>query len=214
MKIIVADDHELFRAGISQYLCDQFSCLILEAKNYEEVYYLCDQHEDISLILIDLDMPDANGLKGVLDLRREYSDIKIAVVSGIDSVQVMFKILDSGLQGFIPKSLTSGILKRAIDLIIEGGVYIPLNVLSAMQHIYVDGFGKNEAPECDEGYALTRREKDVLKMMIQGASNKEIARHLDISVATVRTHTVSIFRTLNVSNRTQASQVAVKYGLA
>ena len=214
MNILLADDHNLFRDGLRHLLQSMMDCQIFEANCYNDVTDLCSMHNDINLILVDLDMPGANGMQAIFRLRKELPETLIVVVSGIESVDIVSALLDAGFQGYIPKSSTSEIVKKAIDLVISGGIYIPPTTLSLIRNTKnkTVSFNTKVFPG-EDVFALTAREHEVLSLLVVGNSNKEIARDLGIAETTVRTHTVSIFRTLNVNNRTQAGHMAVKFGL-
>ena len=216
-KILLADDHDLFRDGLRHLLKDMMECSILEANDYDIINECCSKHCDIDLLLIDLDMPGSDGLNGILRLRKALPEAAIIVISCMESADIVSVLLDAGVQGYIPKSSSSLIMKKAIELVISGGIYIPPVTLSLLKksgitdtaniNLDTNTFSEKAA------FTLTKREHEVLRLLVKGNANKEIAKSLGISATTVRTHTVSIFRTLNVSNRTQAGHVAVKSGL-
>ena len=216
-KILLADDHDLFRDGLRHLLQDIMDCQILEANDYNMINEYCSKHCDLDLLLIDLDMPGSDGLNSILSLRKSLPEAAIVVISGMESADIVSVLLDAGIQGYIPKSSSSLIMKKAIELVISGGIYIPPLTLSLLKDSAITdtstiNFHSNTFSE-KEAYTLTKREHEVLRLLVKGDANKVIAKTLGISATTVRTHTVSIFRTLNVSNRTQAGHVAVKFGL-
>lgn len=214
MKILIADDHDLFREGLSHLLHSIFDCHIIEASDYDTVNELCLENKDISLMLLDLDMPGGNSIESVLSIRKKQSETLIVVISGIESVDVVSLILESGIQGYIPKSSSSDIIKKAIELVVTGGIYIPPVTVSLFNRATRENINTDTKPaHVKDSFALTGREKEVLSFLVRGRSNKEIARDMGISAITVRTHTVSIYRTLNVNNRTQAGHIATKFGL-
>ena len=214
MKILIADDHDLFRDGLSQLLQSVIDCQIINANCYIEAKKQCDKEKDFSLILLDLHMPGANGVEGILDLRKTLPDAYIVVISGIESCDITSHLLDSGIQGYIPKSSSSDIILNAIQLVLSGGIYIPPMILSLLSSPKVKTVDiENTHALNQDMYTLTNREHEVLALLVKGHSNKAIARDLSIAATTVRTHTVSIFRTLNVSNRTQAGHLAIELGL-
>lgn len=214
MKILIADDHDLFREGLSHLLLATFDCQVFEAADYDAVNDFCLENENINLILLDLDMPGGDSLESLLTIRKKWPDTLMVVISGIESADVASFLLGAGFQGYIPKTSSSDIIKKALELVVTGGIYIPTVTMSLFKDVNRDNINLDtKKTQKNDLFVLTGREKEVLSFLVKGCSNKEIARDMGISAITVRTHTVSIFRTLNVNNRTQAGHVATKYGL-
>ena len=214
MKVLLADDHDLFRDGMHQLIDNIVDCQILEANSFSSLSEQCSLHNDINLLLLDLDMPGSNGLIDTLSLRKTLPDTLIIVVSGIESIDVVSAVLEAGFQGYIPKSCSSNIIKNAIELVLSGGIYIPPVTLSLLKRTDNKSIIINTRElNTENSSSLTKRELVVLSHLAKGSSNKVIAKELGISATTVRTHTVSIYRTLNVNNRTEAGHIASKLGL-
>ena len=214
MKILIADDHDLFRDGLTLLIQSTIDCEIIQVGNYGSVKKICSDVDQLDLLLLDLDMPGANGFESIIDIRKDMPEANIIVISANETSEIATHLLNAGINGYIPKSSTSEIILQAIQLVISGGIYIPPIVLSSIGRAKINTVNfKNTEPFNQNKYTLTGREQEVLTLLVKGHSNKEIARDLSIAVTTVRTHTVSIFRTLNVSNRTQAGHVAIKTGL-
>lgn len=209
-KIILADDHGLVRDGIRHLLArhDKDS-QIFEACNFSDVLRLVDTEQDISLILLDLIMPGMEGLSSITCLRNKVPSVPIAIISFKEDYSTVYEVLELGVKGFIPKSMSSDVILSAVQLIANGGVYIPEALLQNMPGVPDDSHNQDVLP-----YKLTRRQCDILKLIATGSTNKEIGRSLGVSEATVRTHTTAIFKILNVTNRTQAVHVANQYKLA
>lgn len=213
MKILLADDHEIFRKGMHHLLSERLDEQIIEAKDYDEVNNICEQ-ENIDLILIDIGMPGAKGLEGILKLRQKYIAIKIIVVSGLESSDIISTLLKNGCQGFVLKSQSAEVVSRAVDQVLAGDVYVPSTIMLNSKYADIKTGNTGERVTNDaKMFSITDREQQVLELIVQGYSNKEIARELGISLATVRTHTISIYRSLNVNNRAQAGYIATKYAL-
>jgi len=202
MKIIVADDHTLFREGIRHLLkrLDD-DVLILEAHSHDVALQLLKDNPDANLALIDLHMPgreDISGLSEVLDIAQT---IPVVVLSGSEELDEIHQVIKAGVMGYIPKHEHAEVMLCALRLVLSGGVYIPPLYLSSKKT--VSPF-KNR---------LTPRQTEVLQQLYKGYSNKEIGLLLNLSEATIKCHTSAIFRELHVDNRLQAVSTAKKLGL-
>ena len=202
MKIIVADDHALFREGIRHLLLrldDNVS--ILEADCHDLALHLLKYNPDANLALIDLHMPgreDISGLTEVLDLAQT---IPVVVLSGSEELDEIHQVIQAGVMGYIPKHEHAEVMLCALRLVLSGGVYVPPLYLSST---------KSEPPFKNR---LTPRQIEVLQQLYKGYSNKEIGKLMNLSEATIKCHASAIFRELNVDNRLQAVSTAKKLGL-
>ena len=203
MKILIVDDHALFREGLRHVLLQlDKDGEILEAGQCDEAFKLTEAHPDIDLVLLDLSLPGMDGFAGLATFREQFPDVPVVVMSGSEERHDVQSALDNGALGYIPKSSTSQVMLSALRLVFSGGVYIPSIMLSAT--------GTDSAPRLG---GLTDRQLAVLKLLAEGKSNKLIGRELDLAEGTVKIHISSIFRTLNVGNRTEAVVAARKLGL-
>ncbi|MFG0633632.1 LuxR C-terminal-related transcriptional regulator [Pseudomonas sp. xss_2] len=198
-RIIVADDHPLFREAMVrtvQRILPQ-ACLE-EAGNLGQVLELIDHGETPDTLILDLRFPGLTCLERLAALRKQLRRTSLIIVSMVDEPELISQVMAAGADGFIGKSIAPDELGAAILAIREGEVvvkYQPSGLLPALG-------AESEVEQ------LTQRQQDVLRLIAQGKTNKEIARELDISPFTVRIHVSSLLRTLNVSSRTAA---AVKY---
>jgi DNA-binding NarL/FixJ family response regulator len=215
MKILVVDDHALVRAGLRHVLqeLDEAGVEVLEAGSGSASFSLADEHPDLDLVLLDLNMPDMGGIEALDELGRRHPDIPVVVLSGVDDMDSMRAGFDHGAAGFIHKSALSDVLVSAIRLVFAGGVYVPPqmlehNELSAsalpVQHV----LGAGVAP-----LNLTERQQEVLHLVLQGKTNKEICRSLSLAEPTVKVHVSAILRILGVQSRTQAVLAATRLGI-
>jgi len=205
MRILIIDDHALFRDGlfhVLQKLEDQVD--ILEASNYDSALEFVSANHDLDLVLLDLHMPGKDGFEVLDTLTKQYPAMPVVILSASNSRSDIQRALDSGAAGYIPKESTSAVMLNALKLILAGGIYMPPIMV---QENSVDTDDKNIAPE------LTQRQKDVLGLLVLGYSNKAIAKELDLAEATVKMHITAIMERLGVSNRTQAAIQAQKLGL-
>lgn len=205
MKIILADDHALFREG-ARHLLQQLGeegIEVLEAATCQEAIAYADQHEDIDLALLDLHMPGVVGVECVVHFQAAHPDVPVVVLSGSESRPNVQAVLDVGALGYIPKSSSSQVMLSAIRLVLSGGIYLPPLVmdqeLATTEAMAPPSTQRGVTPCC-----LTERQMDVLKLLAAGKPNKLIARELGLGEGTIKVHLAGIFRTLEVSNRTEA----------
>jgi DNA-binding NarL/FixJ family response regulator len=190
LKILACDDHALFRDGL-RLVVEALGreVQLLEAATAAEALGIAGAHADLDLALLDLGLPDANGLGLLRTLRERHPTLPVAVVSASEDAGAMRGALDAGAAGFIPKSSSRDVLVRALELILAGGVYVPSEALAA-------------AAQPD--FALSERQREVLELMTRGLTNRDIAGVLGISAATVKVHVAAILVALGASNRTEA----------
>jgi DNA-binding NarL/FixJ family response regulator len=219
MKILVVDDHALVRRAVRSVLeeLEPEACL-LEASSGERTLRIAEDNADLDLIVLDLNLPDRDGFSVLTELRERHASIAIVVLSASDSRDDISRVLQLGALGFIPKTTEHDILVNALQLVFSGGVYIPPEILRNRQLPDRDSATPQPAATavaeraCDLG--LTGRQVEVLGLMMQGKSNKLIARALDMAEATVKNHVTAILKVLNVANRTEAVIKAGKLGLS
>ncbi len=211
MKVLIADDHNLIREGIKLLLNRlRKSVDILEADNFEDARKIVAANLDLDLIIMDLFMPGMMGPQGVSIIRNSAPVVPVIVLSMSEDPEHMRDALKFGANGYIPKTSKNSILSNAINLVLEGGIYIPPEMLGGIANT---GMYDTAADKNSKKPTLTDRQMEVLKLMAQGKTNKDIARILDISDATVKSHTTTIFRQLGAKNRTQAVHYAQQFKL-
>jgi DNA-binding NarL/FixJ family response regulator len=207
MKILIVDDHALIRDALQGVLKKlQRGAVVLEAADCRQAMAAIENHPDISLILLDLTLPDSDGFSVLADLRERYPAIAVVVLSGLQDRATVTKVLELGAVGFIPKSSRREIMLSAFQLIFAGSVYVPPEILS---HEEVSQAAPASQPDTRslvtaKEAGLSERQLEVLALMAQGKSNKIICRTLDLAEPTVKNHVTAILRALKVSNRTAA----------
>ena len=206
MKILVADDHALFRSGLQQLISELDPDIhILEAANHQQAYDIIQQNRDIDIALLDLSMPDSDGLTALSKITQKFPMIPAVVLSASENKQDMIAALKAGAMGFIQKCESGPIILNAIRLVLAGGVYVPPALIDDKHNIL------SQSPV--DSVNLTARQLDIVKHIVEGKSNKEIARELSLTVATVKSHLREIFKLMNVKSRTQAAIKAEKLGI-
>lgn len=203
-KILIADDHPLFREAICNVVAAGFpGSELLETYDLDSALGIAREHDDLDLILLDLNMPGMHGLNGLVTLRNESPSIPVVIVSAEEDKQVVLQAITYGAVGFITKSSPRAQMTEAIEQILAGDVYLPSDIIRSSRTI--TRRTPEETPLSPELlYALTRKQLLVLERMAKGESNKQIAYHLNIAETTVKAHVSEILRKLNVSNRVQA----------
>jgi DNA-binding NarL/FixJ family response regulator len=207
MKILVIDDHDLIREALRGVLKElKRDAVILEAANAAQAMKSISDHSDISLALLDLSLPDADGFSLLEILRQRYPAISVAVLSATQDRANVVRALDLGASGYIPKSAKREVMCSAMQLILAGGIYIPPEVLERGASVAtVKRTADREQIElCGAHLGLTKRQIDVLALLMHGMNNKSICRALKLAEPTVKNHVTSILRALKVSNRTEA----------
>jgi DNA-binding NarL/FixJ family response regulator len=204
-RLVIADDHPLFRGALREAVTGLFEPdAIAEAGSFEDISNLLDRNNDVDLVLLDLAMPGVRGFSGLMYIRVQYPGVPVVIVSGNDDPAVVRRCMDFGASGFIPKTLSVKVIRRAIEEVLAGGIWTPPDL---------DLSAKSD----DQGVAmlarlasLTPQQVRVLMMLSEGLLNKQIAYELSVSEATVKAHVSAILQKLGVESRTQAVIAASK----
>ena len=207
-KVLIADDHPLFRDAMVNIIAHRFPDIeFWETEDVASTIEYAKAHDDIDLILLDLNMPGMVGLNGLLELRNECPTTPIVVVSAEQEKQIILQTITYGAVGFITKSSSKEIIGDAIESVFDGNVYLPSDIIRC------DGSRNGQInPDKNSSFtvskdalsSLTRRQLMVLRHMIKGEANKQIAYNLNISETTVKSHVSAILNKLGVYNRVQA----------
>jgi len=202
VRILIVDDHALFREGLRFLLRDLDPQLeIREAANCGEALAMAG--ERFSLVLLDLHMPGVKGIEALQAVREAFEASRIVVLSGEEDPRLVRQAIDAQAAGFIPKSSTPQVLLSALRLVLADGVYLPTVALRDLDEGLRGQLSGN----------LSGRQVDVLRKAVEGKANKVIARELGISEGTVKAHLAAAFRALGVKNRTEAVYAAARSGL-
>ncbi|SEH35694.1 response regulator transcription factor [Magnetospirillum fulvum] len=211
MKLLLADDHSLFREGIRMVLESLAGepLTVVEASDFPQVLARVRASNDIDVALVDLAMPGMDGLSAIGAIRRAAPDLYLVVVSASEDPQVVRRALDAGAHGYISKSAGSAEMMKGIRSVLDGDIFVAPPVSAA--DVAPAKPGDFDAERLRS--LLTPRQRDVLAMLRQGKSNKEVARDLNLAEITVKLHVTAILRSLGCENRTQAAILAAKMGL-
>jgi DNA-binding NarL/FixJ family response regulator len=197
-KIIIADDHPLFRQALFDMLQTQFSSTTwLATESIQQLMLLLQQHDDIDMLLLDLDMPDAHGFNALVQIRQQFPQIPVVIVSAFEGGDTIAKALSLGAAGFIPKSTPVPQIVAAINQIFSGQQWTPTSFDPKHHPLQSIEISQRVA-------SLTPQQYKILTMFADGLLNKQIAYELGVSEATIKAHATAIFKKLDVRNRTQA----------
>ncbi len=206
--ILVADDHPLFRealrGAVQRVLPD---VQLREAEDVDALYALVDAEPDADLLLLDLNMPGAQGFSALVHLRALHPQLPIVMVSAREEPTVMRRALDHGAMGFIPKSADAATLGEAITRVLDGDRWAPASADAA------PAATADEHDAAQRLQGLTPQQFRVLQMLGEGLLNKQIGYELGVSEATIKAHMTAILRKLGASNRTQAVLIAGRLAL-
>jgi len=181
MNIIIADDHKIFREGISQLIQRSSSKTIVEeASNGIEVIDILKKRA-INIVLLDINMPLLDGVETAKEIKKNWHNVKIIMLTMHDSQKYIKNLIEIGVNGYLLKTTSSKELLEAIDVVLNGGKFYDKNV----QTSFIEGFSSYQI---ERDIRLTRREKDILKLICEELNTSEIAKKLFISVHTVETH--------------------------
>ena len=208
IRLLVVDDHTVVRKGLCSLLTSRYNIEVVgeAADGQEAIQQARDLNPDV--ILMDLVMPRKSGLEAILEIREENPAARILILTSFGDEAHVSTALRAGAQGYVLKDSSPDQLINAIHSVFLGNLLLPID----MARKVLPEFKAPLDPELLNPQ-LTEREKDVLREIANGSSNQEIARALSISTTTVRSHISSLFRKLDVTNRTQAALFAVEIGL-
>jgi two-component system nitrate/nitrite response regulator NarL len=198
MKILIVDDHPLFRAGFHAVLeQSSLDAAVLSVASVQEARQILQRDGDVGLVLLDIHLRGDDGFNALKVIGEKFPTTACIMISGDEQEGIAARAVAAGASGFIPKSFTADEMVAAIRQVMAGDVFVPESTAPT--------------PSAESG-ALTLRQMEVIAMLGRGCSNKEIARALDVAERTVKAHVSAVFEALNVRNRTQAVLVAQRRG--
>ena len=217
MRIVIVDDHALMRRGLAYIVEHGIPGVdVVEAEGPSAALAAMRQ-EATDLALIDVRLPDLDGLELLQAMKREWSHVPVIMLSTHEDAPYVRRALSDGAAGYLLKDATPEDLHRAIDAAIAGGgdLLSPRAIQTLFEELVsssrsLDGIS-GSSPLA--GYHLTHREHQILALLAEGRSNRSIAKSLFVSETTVKAHVGSILRKLGVTNRTQAAMMAVQLGV-
>jgi DNA-binding NarL/FixJ family response regulator len=213
MRILIVDDHALVRRGMSYVVKEGFpDADVVEAESSAAALEALRSGGKVDLALVDVRMPDLDGLELLRAIKAEWEAMPVIMLSTYENAPYVKRALADGAAGYLLKDATPEDLSQAINVAMSGSG----NVLSprVIQNLFEDQESSNASSNGRRSeYSLTQREHDILALLAEGRSNREIAGRLYLSEKTVKAHLAAIFRKLGVTNRTQAAMMAVQMGV-
>lgn len=205
--VFIVDDHALFRLGTKTFLNTQQDLIrvVGEAENGFDLFYKLKTMEELpDVLLLDIVMPDMSGIEVLIKMREEYPEVKVLMFSAETSFEVLSKLMDIGIDGFISKASPYNDLVGAILTVAEGATYLGGDIAKLINRISI--IRKDISN-------LTDREHQILQYAANGLSAREIAERLQINIRTVDTHKTNIFRKMGFKNSVELVHFAIRYGI-
>ncbi len=215
-KVLLIDDNYEHLAGIRELLNIEGTFDVVGiATNITVGLNLIKKYQP-DVVLLDMNMPEKDGLQGILEIDKLGLDTKVLALSGYDDADLIFRAMKIGAKGYVLKTMASAQLIYAIEEVLNGKIYLPLALSSRFFEYFQQTFREENAkPQTEEENLLdylTQREEEVLELLTQGITYKGVANKLFISETTVKTHVNNIFQKLQVNDRTQAVLYAINNG--
>lgn len=199
-KVLIADDHPLFRNALKQVLTDQLTMQVRESKDFVTTIEALQNDNDVDILFLDLNMPNNQGLAGISSIRAQFPNTLIIVVSAEENVQTIAKCIQLGASAFIPKSVDLSEISDAVEQVLDGKQWLPEDYA----HMTAND---SEVEFIKQIERLTPHQLKVLGLIADGLLNKQIAYELNISESTVKQHASAVLKKLGVYNRTQAGVI-------
>lgn len=215
INVILADDHVLVRDGIKALLEDQQGIKVIdEASNGKEALEVIKKKKP-HLLIVDIRMPEMNGIEVVREINKNHKDIKTLVLSMHDSEEYVVQSIEAGADGYLLKGASKEEFLKAIHTVASGGKYFSGDISSIIMNNFVNGNKKSTQNKetVEDPFNLTKREKQILELVLQLKNNKDIAEELEISRRTAEVHRFNLMKKLDVKNLMELSNKAKEYRL-
>lgn len=201
--VLIADDHPLFRDAIKSAISDHIGDGIaanhmIEAHDFSSAMEALKNHDEVDLLLLDLNMPGTSGLSALVSVRASYPSVPVVIVSASDDHLTVHRAIELGASGFISKSASTEQIRQAVNSVLAGDIALPHDLAPA---------GEEDEEVADliaRIKTLTPQQARVLGMLAEGLLNKQIAYELGVSEATIKAHVSAVLQKLDVDSRTQA----------
>jgi DNA-binding NarL/FixJ family response regulator len=206
VRILIADDHEIFRRGLAAELTQVPGWVVAgEAANGREAVELAAALKP-DLVILDLTMPELNGLEAARKIISAEPAARVLILTAHESEQLVREVLSAGAQGYVLKSDAGRILVAALQALLDGGSFFTSNVA----RMVLDGYLRSESRDTDAPDTLSAREREIVQLLAEGNSNKDIARALNISVKTTETHRSNIMRKMGFGSLPDLVRYAIR----
>jgi len=212
IKVMLCDDHAILRSGLTRLLGEQEDIEVVgEAENGREaVQKVQELYPDI--VLMDIGMPVMNGMEATKQIKKRNPDIKVLVLTMHDNEEYLFQVLQAGASGYVLKKAADSDLVNAIHVVARGDCFLYPSAAKMVVEDYLEKLRSGQEPTSSYD-TLTDREREILKLVAEGYTNREIAESLFISVKTVETHKSNIMEKLNLHKRAELVRYAIRKGI-
>jgi DNA-binding NarL/FixJ family response regulator len=206
IRILIADDHELFRRGVAAELTQVPGWVVAaEATNGRDAVALAASLKP-DIVVLDLTMPELNGLESARQIVAADPSARILILTAHESEQLVREVLSAGAQGYVLKSDAGRTLITALQALLAGGSFFTSNVA----RMVLDGYLRSDSREAVPAQTLSAREREIVQLLAEGNSNKDIARVLDISVKTAETHRSNVMRKMGFDSLAELVRYAIR----
>lgn len=214
LKVLLAEDHELTKQGIAYGLNKYEDIQIVsQVSNGQDAIEACKEHNP-DIILMDIIMPILNGIKATQEIKQFNNDVKVIMLTSNKDRDKVLSSFNSGADAYCMKNVQFDELHRVIHTVLNGGIWIDPSIAAFIVEFLQSETGEGKPNQDKAGaFNLTSREKEIIKLIAEGATNKEISEKLIISRYTVKNHVSNIIQKLAVDDRTQVAIVAIKENL-
>lgn len=210
LQILIADDHNLLRDALRPILQKLDTEVdVLEASTFDEAQQQALSHRALDLVLLDLNMPGMDGPNSVRELVSQIPKVPVVMMSGQFGRKDVTSAIEAGATGYIPKTLGADAMVNALRLVLSGETYVPSVVFSGPDE---DSKGQGKFSSDSPLARLSKRETEILGYLIEGNTNKEIARELDLQEITIKIHLRNAYKKIGASNRADAVRIAMQNG--
>jgi len=207
-RIVIADDHEMVRRGLVATLADvERWTIVAQADNGRDAAELVTSHNP-DIAILDISMPELNGLDATRRILAARPETRVLILTAHESEQLVREVLSAGARGYVLKSDAGRVMVRAVEALLEGQTFFTSKVARLVLEGYLRGGGGAETAE--PAQTLSAREREIVQLLAEGASNKEVARALGISVKTAETHRSNIMRKMQFTSLSDLVKYAVR----
>lgn len=212
MKVIHVDDHVLFAEGLNAMLSMRTDFKVVSLASARDALNMLDEFGEVDLLLVDLKMPEMNGISMIEAIERRGLLVPVVVISASEDLWEIRKVMQAGAAGFIPKTANTEEIVSILERVMEGNIYLPEGIQAGISHLPEQK--PDEAQKVAMAhYNITERQMEVLRLIRQGYNNKDIATILYITVETVRSHVKNIYSAFEVNDRISCVRAADEAGL-
>jgi two-component system, NarL family, nitrate/nitrite response regulator NarL len=214
IRVVIADDHVFVRDGIKSLLESEANIVVVgEATDGAEALQIVEANQP-DLLIVDIRMPHLTGIEVVEKLRGQANHVKIVMLSMHDSEEYVLKSIKAGADGYLLKGSSKEEFLKALHTVAQGGKYFSGDISSILiGQLSNPTLSLDAKPVHEEDLMITKREKEILKLLLSGKGNKEIAEALDISKRTAEVHRFNLMKKLKVKNLIELSNKASEYSL-